>query len=175
MLRFKIARNTILQSIISLNASFTSPPSRVLQPFCLKLMGVQLNGPVWMSTNIRISSPQRLILGERVGIGPNSQIDCHGTISIGNDFLSAPGLYINSGTHDLTTMKGYGRKISIGDRVWCGMRVTICAGVSIGDDVVIGAGSLVTRDIPSKTLAFGIPAKPIRSIVRNADAFQSWC
>ncbi|HEY9610735.1 hypothetical protein [Allocoleopsis sp.] len=67
------------------------------------------------------------------------------------------------------------RPIQIGNRVWCGINVTILAGVSIGDDVVIGAGSLVCKDIPSNSIAVGVPAKVIRPIVRDdIESLWSW-
>jgi acetyltransferase-like isoleucine patch superfamily enzyme len=50
----------------------------------------------------------------------------------------------------------------IGDRVWLGANVTVLKGVSIGDDAIIGAGSVVTKNIPEKAIAVGVPAKVIR-------------
>ena len=91
----------------------------------------------------------------------------HAPIFIGDDFISSSGLYINSGTHDVNTLMPSYEPIKIGNRVWCGMRVTICAGVSIGDDVVIGAGALVTKSLPSGYLAYGVPAKPVRKLERG--------
>lgn len=55
-------------------------------------------------------------------------------------------------------------KIRIGNNVWLGENVTILKGVSIGDDVVIGCGSIVTKDIPSNSVAVGVPAKVICSM-----------
>jgi acetyltransferase-like isoleucine patch superfamily enzyme len=53
--------------------------------------------------------------------------------------------------------------ISVGSNVFFGSEVTVLPGVSIGDNVVVGAGAVVTRDLPSDCVAVGIPAKPIRS------------
>ena len=61
----------------------------------------------------------------------------------------------------------YGKPITIGNNVWMGCNVVVCPGVRIGDNCVIGAGSVVTRDIPSNHLAFGVPAKPIREITEE--------
>jgi len=57
-----------------------------------------------------------------------------------------------------------GRPITIGDNVWLGGGVIVCPGVSIGDDTVVGAGSVVTRDLPSGVVAFGNPARVHRQI-----------
>ncbi|MCH5323729.1 MAG: sugar O-acetyltransferase [Eubacterium sp.] len=61
----------------------------------------------------------------------------------------------------------YGKPITIGNDCWIASNVVICAGVTIGDNVVIGAGSVVTRDIPSDTLAAGNPCRVIRTITDN--------
>lgn len=61
----------------------------------------------------------------------------------------------------------YGKPISIGDGVWLGEGVTVLGGVHIGENSVIGAGSLVTHDIPANTLAYGVPAKAIRKITEK--------
>lgn len=55
----------------------------------------------------------------------------------------------------------------IDNRVWCGLNVTILAGVTIGNDVVIGAGSVVINDVPSNSVVAGIPAKLIKELNRD--------
>jgi maltose O-acetyltransferase len=58
--------------------------------------------------------------------------------------------------------------VHIGDRVWLGSDVTVLRGVTIGDDTVVGARSVVTRDLPSRVLAVGSPARPVRELARRA-------
>ena len=58
----------------------------------------------------------------------------------------------------------YGKPITIGNDCWIASNVVICAGVTIGDNCVIGAGSVVTRDIPSNSLAAGNPCRVIREV-----------
>jgi maltose O-acetyltransferase len=58
----------------------------------------------------------------------------------------------------------YARPVKIGNDCWFGTNVTVCPGVTIGDNCVIGAGSVVTRDIPPNSLAFGVPCRVIRGI-----------
>ena len=65
----------------------------------------------------------------------------------------------------------YGKPINIGNNVWMGCNVVVCPGVTIGDNSVIGAGSVVTRNIPPNHLAFGVPAKPIREITDKDSIF----
>jgi acetyltransferase-like isoleucine patch superfamily enzyme len=82
------------------------------------------------------------------GIGPNCYITDH---DHGLDLAFAPlqQPMVSSPT-------------KIGDRVWVGANVTILKGVNIGNDAVIGAGSVVTKDIPEKAIAVGNPAKVIK-------------
>ena len=58
--------------------------------------------------------------------------------------------------------------VRIGDRVWLGSDVTVLRGVTIGDDTVVGARSVVTRDLPPRVLAVGCPARPVRELARRA-------
>ncbi|KAK3989104.1 trimeric LpxA-like protein [Cladorrhinum sp. PSN332] len=94
-----------------------------------------------------------VVIGERCNIGPNCCI-----ISV---------------THPASldgrkSRMSIGQPITIGDDVWIGANVTILGGVTIGDGAVIGACSLVNEDIPPLTLAFGVPARVVRSL-RNID------
>lgn len=165
----------ILQRIISIESAISVPgTSSNLRLICLRAMGVQVTSPIWIAHNLWILNPQQLTLGRGVCIGEDSQIVCHAPVAIGNDFICSSGLYINSGSHNINTLMPEISPINIGNRVWCGMRVTICAGVSIGDDVVIGAGSVVTKNIPSGYLAYGVPAKPVRKLERT-EKDELWC
>ncbi len=58
----------------------------------------------------------------------------------------------------------YARPITLGDNVWLGGGVIVCPGVTIGDDSVVGAGAVVTRDLPAGVVALGAPAKVHRRI-----------
>ena len=61
----------------------------------------------------------------------------------------------------------YARPITIGDNVWLASNVVVCGGVTIGHDTVIGAGSVVTRDIPAGVLAAGNPCRVIRPLTEK--------
>ena len=87
-------------------------------------------------------------------------------ITIGDDVTFAPGVYVLA--HDASTKPatGYTRiaPVRIGSRVFVGARATILPGVTIGDDVIVGAASVVVHDIPPRTVAVGNPARPVQSI-----------
>lgn len=65
----------------------------------------------------------------------------------------------------------YGKEVTIGDNVWIGGSAVICPGVHIGSNVVIGAGSVVTKDIPDWSLAVGNPCRVIRKITEEDKRF----
>ncbi|MFC7055729.1 DapH/DapD/GlmU-related protein [Enterococcus alcedinis] len=67
--------------------------------------------------------------------------------------------------------KCYAKPVKIGNNCWFGANVTVCPGVTIGNDVVIGAGSVVTKDIPDNVFAAGVPCKVIREITEADSVF----
>ncbi|WP_038015644.1 sugar O-acetyltransferase [Synechococcus sp. PCC 7335] len=113
--------------------------------------------------------------GFNIAIGKRSFInydcvllDCN-KITIGDEVQIAPGVHIYTGTHPLeakTRRAGleYALPVSIGDGVWLGGRVVVCPGISIGENTVVGTGSVVTRDLPANVLAVGSPCRVIRQL-----------
>lgn len=150
------------------NAAHRLQPVRRLY---LRTMGIAHGRNVFIGSHLHVRCPENLTLGERCGIGSYARIWNYAPVRIGDDFLSAAGLTINSGGHDVSTMAPFSKPVSIGDRVWCGVNVTILAGVTIGDDVVIGAGSVVTEDLPCSVVAVGVPARAVRAIERDLEKF----
>jgi len=139
----------------------------------LRFMQTEFAGHFYMGHQIYIRNRGNLSLGNRCAIGSFARIWNYAPIRIGDDFITAGGITLNSGTHDPVTMTPQGKEINIGSRVWCGMNVTILAGVTIGDDVVIGAGSIVVKDIPSGCTVGGVCARKIRDIDRtNIELWQ---
>jgi maltose O-acetyltransferase len=166
--------NECVQRLISLAAITAGQKADVVQRLLLRLRGVEVSGPVYIGSGTRIFGAPRLRLGARVAIGENAHIVCHAPVVIGDDFLAAPGLYLNSGGHEPRSLRSYTDPIEIGKRVWCGARVTILAGVQIGDDVVIGAGAVVVEPIPAGSIAVGVPARVVGALDRQPGQFQSW-
>ena len=128
-------------------------------------------------------------VGERVWIAKTFNCDCGKNIFIGNDFtgnhnltiLDIREVYIGNhvmiGPNTLITTVGHplspnGRRqyhafaqpVRIGNDVWIGGNVTILPGVTIGNNVVVAAGAVVTEDVPDNTLVGGVPARKIKEI-----------
>ena len=90
-------------------------------------------------------------------------------VHIGENVFIAPGVCIACAGHPITSEQRKegiltSKPITIEDNVWIGANSTICGGVTLGDGCVIGAGSVVTRDIPSNTIAVGNPCRVLRPI-----------
>ena len=90
-------------------------------------------------------------------------------ITIGDDVQVGPRVQLLTPSHPLEPSARRSKwesaaPITIGDNVWLGGGVIVCPGVSIGADTVVGAGSVVTRELPSGVLALGTPARVVRSL-----------
>ena len=115
------------------------------------------------------STQPKILIGADTYINRHSFIDATVSVKIGKDCAIGPNCYITDHNHGLQLslpplqQSMVAQSTKIGDRVWLGANVTVLKGVTIGDDVVIGAGSVVTKDIPPCTIAVGIPARVIKS------------
>ena len=107
-------------------------------------------------------------LGERVFFNFNCVVLDVCTVRIGDHSLFGPAVQIYTPMHPFDAMarrgKEFGRPVEIGADVWVGGGAIILPGVRIGSRAVIGAGSVVTRDIPDAVFAAGNPCRPIREI-----------
>jgi len=95
-------------------------------------------------------------------------LDCN-RIDIGNDVQFGPGVHIYTATHPLNALvrksgQEFAKPVKISSGVWLGGCAVICPGVSIGENTVVGAGSVVVRDLPANVLAAGNPCKVIKTI-----------
>jgi maltose O-acetyltransferase len=99
-------------------------------------------------------------------------LDC-APITIGDDVKIGPAVQIYTAQHPLDpaerrTGLEMAAPVTIGNNVWIGGGAILCPGVRIGDDAVVGAGSVVTRDVPNSAVAAGNPCRVIRQPVRPA-------
>ncbi len=90
-------------------------------------------------------------------------------IRIGGHCQIATGVHIVTATHPIDPeprRAGWesAEPVTLGDNVWLGSAVVVCPGVTIGDDTVVGAGAVVTRDLPAGVVAAGVPARVLRAI-----------
>ena len=116
-----------------------------------------------------------IVIGNQCNIGEYCHITAIDRITIGDGLLTGRFVYIGDNAHGglsweeantppaqrLLSSKG---PIKIGRNVWIGDKVSIMGGITIGDNVIIGAGSIVTHDVPSNSMAAGMPARVVKSL-----------
>ena len=108
-------------------------------------------------------------IGHTFYAGPGCVIlDC-ARVTIGDRVMFAPGVHLYAATHPIDSEQrssGWelAKPITIGDDVWLGGGVIVCPGVTIGSKTVVGAGSVVTRDLPPGVVAVGNPCRVMRVI-----------
>ena len=111
-----------------------------------------------------------IYLGEDCFINFNCTILDEAKVTIGNNAFLGPNVSIFTACHPLNPEKRnqfveWAEPVTIGNSVWIGGNVTILPGVTIGDNVVIGAGSVVTKSFPSNVVIGGNPAKVIKQVM----------
>lgn len=127
------------------------------------------------SDNAFINPPFYCDYGFNIEVGRNffANYNCTildvGKVKIGDNCQLAPNVAIYTAGHPLhpdsrNSAYEYGIDVTIGDNCWIGGNSVICPGVHIGNNVVIGAGSVVTKDIPDWSVAAGNPCRVIRKI-----------
>ncbi|TFD93261.1 sugar O-acetyltransferase [Cryobacterium lactosi] len=122
-----------------------------------------------------IKPPLFVDYGSHITVGAGTFINYNltaldvATITIGKDCQLGPNVQLLTPTHPLAAQPRRDKleaalPIVLGDNVWLGGGVIVLPGVSIGDNSVIGAGSVVTRDVPANVIAVGNPARVIRAL-----------
>ena len=124
---------------------------RIIEPdfFCDYGYNITTGKDFYINHNCVILDCAKVTFGKNVCIGPNCGF-----------YTPEHPLKAEERIKDLE----WAKPITIGDNVWLGGNVTVLAGVNIGDNAVIGAGSVVVKDIPSNVVAVGNPCKPIKNI-----------
>jgi maltose O-acetyltransferase len=123
---------------------------------------------VWIQPPFFCDYGANILLGARVFFNFNCVVLDVAQVRIGDDTLFGPAVQLYTATHPINAeqrrMKELARPIEIGSDVWVGGGAIICPGVRIGSRSVIGAGSVVTRDIPEGVVAAGNPCRVLRAV-----------
>jgi len=124
---------------------------------------------VWIEPPFYCDYGSNITLGDQVFFNFNCVVLDVAPVRIGSGVLIGPAMQIYAATHPLSAAERrtgleYGKAVEIGDEVWIGGGAIICPGVRIGARAVIGAGSVVTRDIPAGGVAAGNPCHISREI-----------
>lgn len=136
----------------------------------IKSLAKSCGDNVSISEDVYLFSPENIEFGDNVSIHPMCYIEGQGGITIGNDVSIAHATSILSTTHNMDDLdipiKDQGvteKPVIIHDNVWIGCKTTILCGIEVSSGSVIGANSVVTKNIKPFTVCAGVPAKEIRS------------
>lgn len=123
---------------------------------------------VWMQPPFYCDYGSNIFLGKKCFFNFNCVVLDVCRVQIGDHTLFGPAVQVYTATHPMNAVRRrtqeFGKPITIGSDVWVGGSVVICPGVTVGSRSVIGAGSVVTRDIPAGVFAAGNPCRVIREI-----------
>jgi acetyltransferase-like isoleucine patch superfamily enzyme len=131
--------------------------------------GVLLEPGVWLTA----PDAARIHIGAGSFLNLGVMVASLELVEIGEHCMFANGCFVTDADHRFDdpdrpiTWQGFTTKgpTRVGDNVWCGANVVITSGVTVGERCVIGANSVVTRDLPARVIAAGAPARVIREIV----------
>ena len=150
------------------------PNNRKEQYKYLKKMLGSVGEKVQIEKNFNCDNGKNIFIGDNFTGNYNLTILDIKEVYIGDNVMIGPNTLITTVGHPLSP-KGrrkhlaFAKSIIIKNDVWIGGNVTILPGVTIGENVVIGAGAVVTKDIPDNSLALGVPAKIVRKIDNDLD------
>lgn len=159
--RLLAARGATVNEKVSLG-----PRCKTERPWCVKIgRRFVAEGDVYLKV---VDDRARLEFGDFVFVGRGSEFDVIERVSVGDHTVIAPGCFITDHGHGMSPLarvdeqRGIAKPVTIGSDVWLGAKVVVVAGVSIGDGAVVGASSVVTRDVPPMAVVAGVPARLLR-------------
>lgn len=156
---------------------YSPKPFHSWRAFVLRIFGCKVGKDVHVYPNVKIWAPWNLELGDHCGVANGAILYSQGKITIGRRAVVSQGVHLCAGTHDYTKL-GFPlitKPIYIGDQAWVAAEAFVHAGVSIGDGSVIGARSVVGKDMPAWMICSGHPCQPLkeRIIIDNVNDLRT--
>lgn len=161
--RNRLAR--VLWNVVSAVFFRLSPtPLHFWRCFLLKVFGAEVGGGVHVYPGVKIWAPWNIVLADECGIANGVTLYSQGKITIGYRAVISQGVNLCAGTHDYTKV-GFPlitKPITIGDNAWIAAEAFVHPGITIGNGCVIGARSVVIKDMPNWMICAGHPCEPIK-------------
>ncbi|HET8795463.1 MAG TPA: DapH/DapD/GlmU-related protein [Arthrobacter sp.] len=154
-----------LQITGELNGGYQEP-ARVRE-LLTRLTGKPVDDSVMVFPPFYSDFGKNIALGERIFINSGCKFQDQGGVVIGDDCLIGHNTVMATLNHDLKPSRRadmHPAPIVVGRNVWIGSNVTVLPGVTIGDNAVVAAASVVTKDVPENTIVVGSPARVVRSL-----------
>lgn len=148
-----------------LNGAYHEPEE--IRTLFSKLIGKPVDESFGLFPPFYTDCGKNISIGKHVFINSGCRFQDQGGITIGDGALIGHNVVLATLNHDLAPEKRstiHPAPIVIGRNVWIGASATIVPGVTVGDNAVIAAGAVVTKDVPANTIAGGVPAKVIKQI-----------
>lgn len=172
-----LARYDVARKLLA-NLNNSSPHDTEQRNELFTLLLGRIGENVWIETPFFCDYGEHIFIDEGTFINVNAIFLDNNIIKIGKNGLIGPGVQLLTASHPLsarerlifsnenlkTSYKTFSKPIHIGDNCWIGGNTIVLPGITIGNNVTIGAGSVVTKDIPDNVLAYGNPCKIIRPI-----------
>ncbi|MEK7597434.1 MAG: acyltransferase [Patescibacteria group bacterium] len=138
-------------------------PSHCCRRFFYRLAGIKIGKGSTIHTGARFYDPRNILIGEDSIIGEGVVLDGRDQLSIGSHVDIATEVMIYNSQHDVNSenFAATTAPVKIEDYVFIGPRVIILAGVTVGRGAIIGAGAVITKDVPPYAIVGGVPAKII--------------
>ena len=162
--------------------SYIVPPARVTMPEAIHLgAGVIIHEHSWISVVEAVQGyTPKLTIGDRTLIDRMLHVACVGEIEIGEDVLIGERTLIGDTYHDYKDLDAHileqavvPRKVTLERGAHLGLNVIVMPGVTIGEQAIVGAGAVVTRDVPPRTVVVGNPARVVRRFDTEREAWIS--
>lgn len=153
-----------LRITAELNNTYHTPEE--IQHIFARLTGKPVNRTFSLFPPFYTDCGKNITLGQHVFINSGCRFQDQGGITIGDGALIGHNVVLATLNHGLKPEERHDlfpAPIHIGKNVWLGANVTVLGGVTVGDNVVIAAGAVVTRDVPANTVAAGVPARVVRT------------
>ncbi|NMB84479.1 acyltransferase [Candidatus Roizmanbacteria bacterium] len=138
-------------------------PSHTLRKTVYRLFGIKIGKGSTVHMGAVFYDPKNIVIGDDTIVGEQAVLDGRDKLAIGNHVALATGVMIYNSDHDLNdpNFKAVIAPVKIDDYVFIGPRAIILPGVQIGKGAVVGAGAVVTKDVPPYAIVGGVPAKII--------------
>lgn len=142
---------------------FYEPPMHSFKNALLNtLFGSKISTDVLLLNGVRILFPKNLTIGKNSYISYHTRIESRAPVNIGENVTVSPQVFITTGDHSPEDLASVSAPVTIGDGVFIGARAMVLAGVTVGRHSIVGAGAVVTKDVPPYSIVGGVPAKVIR-------------
>jgi putative colanic acid biosynthesis acetyltransferase WcaF len=138
--------------------------------FLLRLFGAKIGRGAHVYPGVKIWAPWNLVVEEEAGVADGAILYSQGPIHIGRRAVISQGAHLCAGTHDYERegMPLITKPIVVGDLAWLTAECFVHAGVTIGEGAVVGARSVVTKDLPPWMVCAGNPCKPLKARVMKS-------